>query len=449
MSLDILEMLVKIACADGIITSEEMQQLEAKADIFGITKTKLNELIQKEMSVKINDSMASSGFVSLNSPITQGNDMSGFISVSEPDASSGFVHPQTSNDSANLSGANTSQTDFDDPTGRFFTSISLLSEQGAMSLVYKAKRHGKWVAVKRLRNEYLTNKKYAELFYREFSNAYEFNHPNIVRLFDKGVDEEGMYYYMEYIDGRRLSQDITLRGINSGELIKKIALEILSALSYVHKQQVFHRDLKPDNILLTYKGNNVKLFDFGLAASDEFEENMLLSGTPKYSAPEQKIPGGNIDQRTDLYAFGLILTEMLIGQIMDVAKAAKRCESIKNIIEKCLQSDPAKRYNDADTLAADLAKCTIKDIKPELSISSSYIDLGEIRIKRPQLVKIQVRNSGFDKLAWRAAKQTDGIELEPKPNELEIRFKPTKTGKVEHIVHILSNGGNKDRKSVV
>jgi hypothetical protein len=165
----------------------------------------------------------------------------------------------------------------------------------------------------------------------------------------RGEDEEGPYFYMEYVDGQPLSGRIPSGGIKDERLVRRVAVQTLEALDYAHKKQIFHRDLKPDNILVTNRGDNVKLIDFGLAATDRYDDiaGANFVGTRKYAAPEQTNDPTRVDGRADLYAFGLILLEMFTGSTdrRDTGKIGKA--HWRNIIQKCLQKDPAGRYADA------------------------------------------------------------------------------------------------------
>jgi len=167
---------------------------------------------------------------------------------------------------------------------------------------------------------------------------------------------------MEFIDGRDLSVLINKTGIESGSLIKKIATEMLEALEYVHKKQIYHRDLKPANIMVTFKGDNVKLIDFGLALADDFDDNLKMAGTLKYAAPEQLTQGFNIDARADIYSFGLMLMEMLIGQNPNSELIKNRSNEILFVVKKCLEQKRDLRYANCRQIINELAIIEIKDL---------------------------------------------------------------------------------------
>lgn len=344
---DQLKKLVSQACATGNLTPQDKNMLEQKALEMGVPIEQLQQLINEQLALFNTDENLSSGFVS--DADDNANDLS-----------SGFeTNPQDSNAPENLSSGfvttnaevhSTKKNPPVNPSTSHFTNVMVLDNQGAMSLVQKAQLHGKWVIVKRIKPEYKNNPTYVDLFYKEFENAYHLDHPNIIRLLDKGEDDQGAYYSMEFVDGRSLTELIKPGGVGDYKLIKRTAIQMIDALIYVHRKQVFHRDLKPDNILLTYKGNNVKILDFGLAAADSFDDNLVKVGTPKYAAPEQKTKGNQIDQRADIYAFGLILLELLTGTTDKKAIEQIENQQYRAIVEKATQENPANRFDDCDDI---------------------------------------------------------------------------------------------------
>ncbi|MBR4273912.1 MAG: protein kinase [Bacteroidales bacterium] len=282
-----------------------------------------------------NENTLGSGFIT-DSGQTGGADLgSGFVTSAEPSSNA----PQT--------GANA--------LANTFTDIKELSVQGAMSTVYQGKKYGKWHIIKRIKPQFKDNPQYRELFMKEFDNGVQLDHPNIVRFEDKGEDAEGLWYTMEYVDGRPLS-DL----IKTGELIKNerltrsIITQLCDALTYVHKKQIVHRDLKPDNILVTYRGDNVKVLDFGLAYSDSYDDHLVKAGTPKYAAPEQMTKGNLVDQRADIYAVGMILLEMCTGSLVDKTASTVQNPNFKLVINRATQADPDQRYHDCREILEDL-----------------------------------------------------------------------------------------------
>ena len=211
-----------------------------------------------------------------------------------------------------------------------FTVYTELDSRGFNRLV-KAKRLGKWHMLKGLKQEYVNSALYIELLNKEFDITFSLDHPNIIRVIDKEQDKNiGACIVMEYVDGITLTEFLKT---NPTQPIKqKIVLELLDAMTYFHSKQVIHRDLKPDNILVTHNGNNVKIIDFGLSDTDYHDILKQPVGTRKYAAPEQLKNNTQIDARADIYAFGKILEEINLP----------RC---KPIIKKCTQTDCKNRFD--------------------------------------------------------------------------------------------------------
>lgn len=345
-----------------------------------------NSIDQNASGFTINDSEGS-GFVTdqgalegsgfLTAQDSQQNSGSGF--VTEPDnqqlSGSGFV---TEPEKPRIS-AKPAQTAAQPANGisSTFTDIRELSSQGAMSTVYQGKKYGKWHIIKRIKPQFKNNQQYRELFIKEFDNGIQLDHPNIVRFEDKGEDAEGLWYTMEYVDGRSLSDMIKShafegdRNVLQQKLIKSITLQLCDALTYVHKKQIIHRDLKPDNIMVTYRGDNVKVLDFGLAYADSYDDKMVKVGTPKYAAPEQMTKGNLVDQRADIYALGLILLEMCTGTTD--FKTIKNIQNVnfQTVIIRCTKQNPQDRYHDCQEITDDLNRHIVKleedlpDVKQE------------------------------------------------------------------------------------
>lgn len=352
MDLRLLKMMIQAACADGILSEDERLHLEDYAKEIGISIKNLNFLVEKELElIKLKLRNTGEAITPADQhTVLSTSDDSGFVtgSLTENNNQSGFV---------------TNYETFQPKSpGVLFTDIVTLNTNGAMSLIQKAKYYGKWVIIKRIKHEFKNDSRYRELFYKEFENAFHLEHTNIARVYGKGEDKNGLFYYMEFIDGRPLSKLIGKKGISDGNLIRKIAIDILQTLGYIHKKQIYHRDLKPDNILVTYKGDNAKLIDFGLAAADYFEDHLLNAGTPRYAAPEQITNNAIVDGRSDIYSFGLILLEMLTGQIESANIAKERSTTLFLIIRKCINQNIQERYSDCSGIVEDIRTVTIKPI---------------------------------------------------------------------------------------
>lgn len=315
MSEQMLKILIQSACETGTISDSDKEIIYRKGQQIGMNKEKIDQMISDELSKNVDEGLES-GFMSLEK-----------------------MEEEQPKKEENIS-TSSFQTKF--------TNLTPLSYQGAMSTVYQAKLYGKWIIIKRIKPEFKNNAQYKELFIREFDNAYHLDHPHIVRLLDKGEDEDGLYYTMEFIDGRPLSEMLKENGLNNDRLSERIARQIIDALHYVHKKQIYHRDLKPDNIYVTFRGDNVKIIDFGLAAADNYDDNLAKAGTPRYASPEQMNPKESIDQRADIFSFGKIFLEMLTGdtKIEDLDKISNPAH--RYIVEKSLAENKEERFNDCD-----------------------------------------------------------------------------------------------------
>ncbi len=204
--------------------------------------------------------------------------------------------------------------------------------EGGMGAVYLAEHPsiGKKVALKVLHSEFSTNQEVAARFFNEAKAVNDIGHPNIVDIIDFGIIQAGphreqlVYFIMEYLGGVTLSQLIRAESPLPPERALAISLQVADALAASHKCGIVHRDLKPDNIILLQRARErdfVKLLDFGIAklTSDQPGSRRtrtgIVMGTPAYMSPEQCEGRGNTDHRTDIYALGIVLYEMLIGRV--------------------------------------------------------------------------------------------------------------------------------------
>ena len=206
--------------------------------------------------------------------------------------------------------------------------LNKLVGSGGMADVYVAHDSvlGRKVAIKVLNEELASNKKFSQRFKQEAKSASAMDHPNIVKVLDAGettdTDSAGVkhtyaYLVMEYVDGLELSKLVARGPLKVPEAIR-VTKELLSAIEFAHNKGIVHRDIKPDNILLTRAGK-VKVLDFGIARAvaetfDDIATTTSILGTAAYFSPEQA-QGQKVDIRTDLYAIGIVLFEMLTGKV--------------------------------------------------------------------------------------------------------------------------------------
>ncbi len=250
--------------------------------------------------------------------------------------------------------------------------IEALVARGGMGAVLKAQHPTlrRFVVLKKLTIR--GSAAIAERFKREARILIDFQHDNIVRVFDHFKEGNSHYMVLEYVDGMSLDQLLKRQRFLSSELSLAIFAEACKALSYAHAKGVIHRDIKPGNILISKKGE-IKLADFGIASSEDDAESGLTRegmtlGTPSYMPPEQIENAKNVDKRADIYAMGVMLYEMVTGKkpypanfsaetVLMIRKGryrkARRINAkvhpfVEKLVAKLIQPDPAKRYKDID-----------------------------------------------------------------------------------------------------
>jgi tetratricopeptide (TPR) repeat protein/predicted Ser/Thr protein kinase len=253
--------------------------------------------------------------------------------------------------------------------------ILQLLGQGGMGAVYKARdvELERLVALKLIRPDLASNSEILRRFKQELILAREVTHPNVIRIFDLGQASGVRFITMEYVEGRDLRVLLREKGKLTPEEAVPIFLQITVALEAAHNAGVVHRDLKPQNILVD-KDGRVYVMDFGVARSLEtpgMTQTGALMGTPEYMSPEQA-KGLKVDARSDLFSLGIIFYEMLSGVSpfqADTAMATmfKRThtsaiplaksgvpEALSDIVAKCLEIDPEKRFASAREVAQQL-----------------------------------------------------------------------------------------------
>ena len=216
----------------------------------------------------------------------------------------------------------------------------LLSSKGH-NAIYAATRFGRKYILKALAEPYRQSTPHVELLRKEFSIGVSVDHPNIVRLLDFGhMDSIGWYIQMEYIDGITLEQFLETKP--SASTRRRILLQILDTLSFLHERQIIHRDIKPANILITRNGSAVKLIDFGVSDTDDYVTFKQPAGSMSYIAPEQ-LAGQVIDNRADIYAVGKIICLLFPHRYRFIAG-------------KCTRLNPAHRYSSCARVARSIRR---------------------------------------------------------------------------------------------
>jgi eukaryotic-like serine/threonine-protein kinase len=287
------------------------------------------------------------------------------------------------------------------PGQRFGERFTLIEEIGAggMGQVYKAidVTLGKTVALKLVRARSGPQEQTLERFRRELTLAREVTHPNVCRVYDLGEIERTLFISMEYVDGQSLDDLIQSVGTLSTKQTIAIARQICAGLEAIHFRKIVHRDLKPANIMVDRAGHPI-VMDFGLAYAhgrDRLTGEGAILGTLAYISPEQA-RGQATDARTDIYAVGLILFEMLTGRRapgdggtapLSLRDSGDRCPppsrfspdvpaELDAIVLRCLDRDPALRYASSLELETALARLA--------ATLSSGVNAGRVRISAPR-----------------------------------------------------------------
>ncbi len=266
--------------------------------------------------------------------------------------------------------------------------------QGAMGVVYKARDPliDREVAIKTINLSLALDEReeYEGRFYQEAKAAGRLNHPNIVTIYDVGREEDIAYIAMEYLHGRELRDILNeTRVLPVGQSLD-IAAQVALGLSYAHEHDIVHRDIKPSNVMVVRDGH-VKITDFGIArmaSSAVRTQTGMVLGSPKYMSPEQVL-GKLTDRRSDVFSLGVMLYEMLTGQVPFIGENVNAImyqtlnavppppshanpavpEMLNFIVAKALAKDLEARYQDARELANDLRAC--RDALPREPVAAS------------------------------------------------------------------------------
>ena len=291
---------------------------------------------------------------------------------------------------------------------------------GGMSDVYKAKDHklNRQVAIKVLKQEYSTDKNFVSKFWAEAQSAACLIHPNIVNVYDVGNDQGVYYIVMELVEGITLKKYIEKKGKLEIRESIGIAMQVCQGIEAAHEQKIIHRDIKPQNIIIS-KDGKVKVTDFGIAraaSSQTISSNAM--GSVHYISPEQA-RGGYCDERSDIYSLGIVMYEMLTGMVpfegestVQVALMHIQSEmvpprkyepmipvSLEKIILKCTQKKPEARYSSVAALIADLRRALMtpdEDFVKMTPLVSSDDPTRIMSAEEVEQIKREVGGSGTD-----------------------------------------------------
>lgn len=322
---------------------------------------------------------------------------------------------------------------------------------GGMADVYKAKDHklNRFVAVKVLKPEFREDTTFIRKFRSEAQAAAVLTHPNIVNVFDVGEDDGVCYIVMELIEGITLKEYISKKGRLSVKEATSIAIQVSMGLEAAHSHGIVHRDVKPQNIIISMDGK-VKLTDFGIAraaSSNTISSNVM--GSVHYSSPEQ-VRGGYSDEKSDIYSLGITLYEMVTGKVpfdgdTTVAIAIKHLQeemvlpsiyaeelphSLEQIIMKCTQKSVDRRYQKIEDVIADLKHSLIDPQGDFVTLTSVDNDAKTVVISDKELGEIkhvpkQVAKPEPEPLE----KEINETDYDDEPEETPRRRKSSKSEK--------------------
>ncbi len=346
---------------------------------------------------------------------------------------------------------------------------------GGMSVVYKAKCHtlNRLVAIKVLKEEFASDENFVSKFKMEAQAAARLSHPNIVNVYDV-VDEGDLHYIvMELIEGITLKSYIEKKGFLENKEAIGIAIQVAQGIAAAHEQHIIHRDIKPQNMIIS-KDGNVKVADFGIARAVSSQTmNATAVGSVHYISPEQA-RGGYCDERSDIYSFGITMYEMVTGRVPfegdnTVAVALAHLETpitpptqlnpvvssgLEQIILKCTRKKPDRRYSSIGDVITDLRHVMVdpdydiygvmpqtdEESDPYVTRPISREELSQIQERRrPRTEEVPVKEPEYDPAA--NAQTTEN-------KEPEVEGYEEKEVQSQVPVHNKKHSGRKKEKDV-
>lgn len=288
---------------------------------------------------------------------------------------------------------------------------------GGMADVYKGKDHklNRYVAIKVLKSDYRTDEVFIQKFLSEAQAAAGLMHPNVVNVYDVGQDRGLYYMVMELVEGITLKEYIEKKGKLTAKETISISIQMVTGIQAAHNQHIIHRDIKPQNIIISKEGK-VKVTDFGIARATTSTKTISSSvmGSVHYTSPEQA-RGSVVDEKSDIYSAGITMYEMVTGHVpfdgdSTVSVAIKHLQeeivspavevpdipySLEQIIMKCTQKNPDRRYPDCGALILDLKRSLVSPEGDFVHLSPYASNLDETVVMPTEEME-RFQDRGYD-----------------------------------------------------